>query len=75
MDGEVLELREEIEKVKLGLPPGPDGIVGENIDVIACALDSIFEAAPDITDEQLAAIMFAKCNKWARKYGHDLQAS
>lgn len=69
MAGEVQELKEEIEKHKLGQNPGSDGIIGENIDVIACALDSIFEHNPNITDEELNAIMIRKCEKWARVYG------
>lgn len=69
MSGEVVELKEEIEKDKLGLAPGSDGIVGENLDIIACALDSIFEHAPEITDEQLNRILITKCEKWERKYG------
>jgi hypothetical protein len=63
MRGEVEELQAEID----GTGDGRDGIVGENIDVIACALDMIFEVQPNITDEELDAIMEAKCAKWARK--------
>lgn len=63
MRGEVEELQEEID----GTGDGRDGIVGESIDIIACALDMIFEVQPDITDEQIDAIMEAKCAKWARK--------
>lgn len=65
MKSEVDELEEEIKNGSIGI----DGIVGENIDIIACALDSIFEFAPEITDEQLSEIMEAKCAKWKRKYG------
>ncbi|MNV43263.1 hypothetical protein D3C71_1349720 [compost metagenome] len=70
MRGEHDELDIEIEKVEQGLSEGPDGIVGENIDIIACALDSIFEHAPDITDEEIYNIMDRKCRKWVEKYGN-----
>jgi hypothetical protein len=63
MRGEIEELQDEIN----GTGDGRDGIVGENIDIIACALDMIFEVQPDITDEELDAIMEAKCAKWAKK--------
>lgn len=49
--------------------PGEDGIHGEAIDVILCALDIIFLAAPDMTDEDIVNYARVKCEKWARKYG------
>lgn len=64
MKSEVLELEEEIENGSTGA----DGIIGENIDVIACALDSIFVHNPEITEEELVAIMIRKCDKWVAKY-------
>ena len=63
MRGEVEELQDEIN----GTGDGRDGIVGESIDIVACALDLVFEVKPDITDEEIDAIMEAKCAKWARK--------
>lgn len=69
LDEEAVELREEVDKLVTGEDPGPDGIVGESIDVIACALDMIFYNHPNITDEALDSLMEAKCAKWLRKYG------
>lgn len=63
------ELRDEIVKVAEGKPEGDDGIIGESIDVILCALDLIFQHRPDITDAEIDRIAFNKCEKWARKYG------
>ncbi len=68
MRGEHIELDEEIEKVEQGVTEGTDGIVGESIDVIACALDAIFLHKPDITDEEIYNIMDRKCKKWVEKY-------
>lgn len=67
MIDEVDELRDELKLHAEGNPPGPDGIVGESIDVIACALDLIFKHAPDITYEQLCVLMQKKCDKWLNK--------
>ena len=69
MRSEVDELDAEIEKVENGQVEGSDGIIGENIDIIACALDSIFTHNPNITEEELNALMIAKCKKWVRVYG------
>lgn len=64
----MVELDEEISKVEQGLPEGEDGVVGECMDNIACHLDMIFQHKPDITDEELEAVMEAKCAKWADRY-------
>jgi hypothetical protein len=65
---ELRELNEEIAIVRAGGEEGKDGVVGEAIDVIACALDIIFLHAPETTDEQINSILLAKCEKWARRY-------
>lgn len=69
MRGEHIELDEEIQKYRNGESAGADGIVGEAIDVIACAADIIFTHAPDVTREQLVQIILEKCEKWERVYG------
>jgi hypothetical protein len=43
---------------------GPDGIVGESVDVIICALDMIHLAAPSLTEEQILMIARRKLAKW-----------
>ena len=48
-------------------PAGPDGILGEAIDVIACALDIIKKAHPNIEPLYLKEIMAIKCGKWMEK--------
>jgi hypothetical protein len=67
--GEMDELQSEILYDRDGLKPGPDGIVGEAIDVIACMLDIIRRHDPLITESQLVEIMDRKCLKWVGKYG------
>lgn len=46
---------------------GEDGVVGEAIDIIACALDIIYLKRPDITDAELEAVMQRKLAKWINK--------
>lgn len=61
---EVGELKEELENGSTGA----DGIKGECMDVINCALDILFMAYPDIPDAEIDALMERKCQKWASKY-------
>lgn len=65
---EMDELREELDKEKLGETPGDDGVIGEAIDVIACALDIIFVKRPQTSNEEITDLLLAKCQKWARRY-------
>lgn len=69
-NGEMKELKDEILALKYPeeFVAGPDGVVGEAIDVIACMLDAIFVHAPETTDQQINEILLAKCAKWARRY-------
>lgn len=64
---EVKELGEEIESGGAGA----DGIKGEVMDVINCALDVLFLLHPEVSIEELDQLMEAKCQKWVRKYGRD----
>ena len=47
---------------------GEDGIIGEAIDVIQCALDVIWLYSPDVTEEELTKLMVKKLNKWKSKF-------
>lgn len=73
MGTEMSELRDEIAATFGTRAPGPDGIFGEAIDIIACALDLIRLERPDATPEELDAevnaYMHRKCQKWVDKYG------
>lgn len=65
--GELRELRTEIRNVNTGV----DGIKGEVMDVVNCALDILFQAHPEITLDEIDALMEAKCRKWMLKYSDD----
>lgn len=68
-ESELTELYEEVAKVQSDQPEGDDGIVGESVDIIACALDAIFVHRPQTTNEEICEILLRKCEKWARRYG------
>lgn len=68
LKSEVLELQQEVEKKMEGFDPGDDGIPGESIDIILCALDLIYVTEPDITEQQLLELADRKCRKWKSKY-------
>ena len=44
--------------------PGKDGIVGEAIDVITCMIDLIHLYRPEMTEQDLKAIVNIKLQKW-----------
>lgn len=46
---------------------GPDGILGEALDTIACLVDLIHKEYPNITEQDLVAYMSVKLNKWESK--------
>ena len=47
--------------------PGPDGVVGEAVDLIITAVDMINAHQPGITIEEIHAIVTRKCGKWVAK--------
>jgi transcriptional regulator with XRE-family HTH domain len=67
LKSEVEELGVEIENGGTGA----DGIKGEVMDVINCALDILFLVHPETALDELDALMEAKCQKWVTKYGRD----
>lgn len=64
---EMDELDAEIVQKQNGLEPGPDGIVGEAIDVILCMLDLIHLERPEMTEAEIAAYAEIKLAKWIAK--------
>lgn len=66
---EVNEICDEVDKVLSLEEPGEDGIIGESVDVILCAIDLIHQANPDISIPEIMKIVIRKCEKWERKYG------
>jgi hypothetical protein len=62
------ELSTEV-SVKRGLSnkkPGKDGIVGEAVDVILCALDIIRLENPLMTSKAIKKLAQIKCDKWIK---------
>jgi hypothetical protein len=47
-------------------PEGKDGVVGEAVDLIACALDLIYITKPNITSAELNDMLRPKCAKWLK---------
>jgi hypothetical protein len=68
MIGETKELAEEITKYIANEEPGEDGIVGESIDVILCAMDLIYQQNPSISNDYLYELIAKKIDKWELKY-------
>lgn len=71
MVSEVQELYTEVAVDAGILPPEDgdvDGIIGESIDIILCAVDLIYKHKPDITEEELRLIASKKLEKWKRLY-------
>jgi hypothetical protein len=68
---EVVELEEEVGFVGGDAEPGPDGIFGESVDIIAGAIDMIWLVRPNVSATELeievATYLDKKCAKWARK--------
>lgn len=63
------ELAEEviIDEGRSYKEPGKDGIVGEALDLIACAVDMIRKQAPHLTEAELLEIIEPKLQKWKEK--------
>lgn len=56
----------QIEGGHIQKTPSDDGIVGEAIDVIICALDIIRIHDPEITEEEIISYCQKKLNKWLK---------
>lgn len=69
---EVGELAKEVEIVEgfIDAPEGPDGILGEAVDVITCALDLIWldnpGQDPDYLEHVINTKLREKLNKWLK---------
>lgn len=64
---EVGELSQEVlirDKFVKASKGGPDGIIGEAIDVITCALDLIWVTYPGVDEETIEPLLRLKLEKW-----------
>ena len=68
---EVGELAQEIiiEEGRSYKPPGKDGVIGEALDVINCALDIIYIMDSMITEDEIREINAKKLTKWRELAG------
>lgn len=65
---EVAELKEEILNHINDKPPGPDGIQGEVVDILLCAVDILYQYNPSISKDYISHIVTKKLEKWERLY-------
>lgn len=65
---EVGELAQEviIKEGRSYKDPSEDGLTGEALDIIICALDIIYITDPYITEEELTERVLTKLDKWKR---------
>ena len=68
MRSEEAELHEEIQAAMQNNKSGDDGVVGEAIDIILCALDIIRLYDNNITPEEVTKYAIKKAEKWKEKY-------
>lgn len=64
LKSEVVELEDELATGGAGV----DGIKGEVMDIINCALDVLFLSHPEVSFDEIDALMEAKCAKWVQKH-------
>ena len=67
---EVMELDEELGLVYEGKQPGPDGILGEGVDVILCTIDLIYQQDKNVTADKIIEKIKQKLDKWERLYAN-----
>jgi hypothetical protein len=65
---ETKELEDEVTKSINGETAGTDGVVGEAIDVILCAVDLIYQKVPSISKEYISFLVGQKIEKWETEY-------
>lgn len=69
LEGEMSELQEEIGKMVCCQEQGTDGVIGEAVDVLICAIDLAKIWDKSLTPEQIRTIVERKLAKWERLYG------
>lgn len=65
LSGEVIELSHEVR----GTGDRVDGVIGESVDVILCAIDLIYQNNPTVTEEDINRVIRSKLEKWQNLYG------
>ena len=70
LNSEVYELNQEVVNVLLDSEQGEDGVLGESVDVILCAVDLIYQENPKVTKAEIMAVVNRKIEKWVTLYGN-----
>lgn len=68
---EVDELENEIIAKVAGFDEGEDGVLGEVVDVVLCAVDIAYQYNNDITEEEINQIVMRKLLKWKKLYSKE----
>lgn len=68
MHGELNELHDEVYSKVIGRKPNEDGVIGEAVDVILCAVDIIYKDNPTISEAEISRVVDRKLAKWRKKY-------
>ena len=68
LQSETKELQDEVTKSINGEGAGPDGVIGEAIDVILCAVDLIYMKNPSVSKEYVSFLVGQKLEKWESQY-------
>lgn len=68
--GELIELDDEVKKMVFCQEQGTDGVIGEAVDVLICAIDLAKIWDSSLTPEQIRQIVINKLDKWERLYGN-----
>ncbi|MNC12635.1 hypothetical protein D3C75_603590 [compost metagenome] len=50
---------------------GEDGVIGEAVDVMLCAIDIMYKDSPNITEDEISKVVQRKLAKWQRVYGEE----
>ena len=70
LQGETNELRSEVDLMLYCQEQGEDGVIGEAVDVLICAVDLALIWDKDLTAEKINQIIKNKLDKWERLYGN-----
>lgn len=73
LNSEVYELNQEVVNVLLDSPAGDDGVIGEAVDVILCAVDLIYQSNPKVTKAEIMTVVNRKIEKWITVYGNQTE--
>lgn len=71
LNGEMIELKDEISAVLNDQSPNEDGVIGEAVDCILCLVDIIYQANKTVSVSDINSIIAKKLDKWNKVYSSD----